>query len=152
MQQDIRWQQRFSNYKKALLKLSEGVSLINKRFEEHEESLDGIDEMLKEGLIQRFEFTHELAWNLMKDYAEYQGNNLIGGSIDATREAFKLNLIQNGEGWMDMIVSRNKISHTYNEAIAEEIFEKIISLYHQLFLALETKMETIKSAQQDASL
>lgn len=137
MQQDIRWQQRFSNYKKALLKLSEGVSLINKRFEEHEESLDGIDEMLKEGLIQRFEFTHELAWNLMKDYGEYQGNSLIGGSRDATREAFKLNLIKNGEGWMDMIVSRNKTSHTYNEDVAEEIFEKIMDVYHKLFLEFE---------------
>lgn len=85
-----------------------------------------LDEMIKEGLIQRFEYTHELAWNVMKDYAEYQGNNSVGGSRDATREALQLKIIEYGEVWMDMIQSRNKTTHTYNESTANEIYGKII--------------------------
>ena len=69
--------------------------------------------MIKEGLIQRFEYTHELAWNVMKDYAVYQGNSNVGGSRDASREAFQMNLVTDGQVWMDMISSRNKTSHTY---------------------------------------
>jgi len=67
------------------------------------QSTESINEILKEGLIQRFEYTHQLAWNVMKDYADYQGNNKISGSRDATREAFKMGLIADAEGWMDMI-------------------------------------------------
>ena len=79
MEKDIRWEQRFSNYIKAVDKLSQSVKYIKENYNE-EESLDDeiLDEMIKEGLIQRFEYTHELAWNVMKDYAEYQGNPNIG--------------------------------------------------------------------------
>jgi nucleotidyltransferase substrate binding protein (TIGR01987 family) len=135
---DIRWEQRFSNFNKALLKLNEGVE-INR---------DTISELEKEGVIQRFEFTHELAWNVIKDYAEYQGNNSISGSRDATREGFKMNLIADGEGWMDMIISRNKTSHTYNEATMHEIYDKIIHTYYPLFIAFQEKMENLRSGEQ----
>ncbi len=101
-----------------------------------------LNEMLKEGLIQRFEYTHELAWNVMKDYAEYQGNSNVGGSRDASREAFQLQLIANGHVWMDMISSRTKTSHTYNEATANAIYEKIINEYYSAFLAFENTMKT----------
>jgi len=93
-----------------------------------------LNEMIKEGLIQRFEYTHELAWNVMKDYAEYQGNSNIGGSRVASREAFKLQLVSNGDVWMDMIGSRNKTSHTYNEEITNEIYFKVLNEYYQAFL------------------
>ena len=66
---DIRWKQRFDNYNKALTKLKEAVSIISRELHYGSE----VDELLQEGLIQRFEYTHELAWNVMKDYAEYQG-------------------------------------------------------------------------------
>lgn len=104
-----------------------------------------LDEIIKEGLIQRFEYTHELAWNVMKDYAEYQGNNNVGGSRDATREALQLKIIEDGEQWMDMIMSRNKTTHTYNEATAEEIYNKIIEVYFPLFLSFKIKMEEKRS-------
>jgi nucleotidyltransferase substrate binding protein (TIGR01987 family) len=100
-----------------------------------------LDEILMDGLIHRFKYTHELAWNVMKDYAEYQGNNNVGGSRDATREALQLKIIENGEIWMDMIQSRNKTTHTYNEATANEIYTKIIDQYFPLFLAFKIKME-----------
>jgi nucleotidyltransferase substrate binding protein (TIGR01987 family) len=77
----------------------------------------------------------------MKDYAEYQGNNTIGGSRDATREAFQLKIIENGDVWMDMIKSRNKTSHTYNEETAEEIYQKIITEYFPVFMDFKNKME-----------
>jgi nucleotidyltransferase substrate binding protein (TIGR01987 family) len=149
MEHDIRWEQRFSNYKKALAKLSQSIHYINDKQTESN-CLDGLngsiilDEMVKEALIQRFEYTHELAWNVMKDYAIYQGNTTIGGSRDATREGFQLQLFENGSIWMDMIGSQNKTSHTYNEDIALEIYIKIINDYYPAFIAFEKQMETKK--------
>jgi len=106
---------------------------------------DVLDEIIKEGLIQRFEYTHELAWNVMKDYAEYQGNNTVGGSRDATREALQLKIIENGEVWMEMIQSRNKSTHTYHEATATEIYTRIVEQYFPLFLDFRRKMEEKRS-------
>lgn len=107
-QQDIRWEQRFSNYRKALKKLGKAIEIIqndkNKNDEDFDkESWNAIEELQKEGLIQRFEYTHELAWNTMKDYSEYQGNTEVKGLRDATREAFKMGLIIFPEIWMSMI-------------------------------------------------
>lgn len=106
--EDIRWEQRFSNFNKALLKLEESVNYINHNVLVEEDLGYIVDELIKEGLIQRFEYTHELAWNVMKDYALFQGNSTIGGSRDATREAYKLQIIENADLWMDMIQSRIK--------------------------------------------
>ena len=100
-----------------------------------------MDQLIKEGIIQRFEYTHELAWNVMKDYAFFQGNSTVGGSRDATKEAFQLQLITNAETWMDMIQSRNKTTHTYNEDIAIEIYNKIINEYLPLLISFKNNME-----------
>lgn len=137
--QDIRWQQRFSNYNKALHQLTKAVALTKER---------ELSELETQGLIQAFEFTHELAWNVMKDYMGYQGNTSIIGSRDATREAFHNGLITDGEGWMEMIRSRNKTSHTYNEETAEEIAQKISTLYIHLFTAFEKTMEKRHTGEQ----
>jgi nucleotidyltransferase substrate binding protein (TIGR01987 family) len=134
MEQDIRWEQRFSNYIKALHKLDQAVGYIKSNLNDNESNPDIVlDEMIKEGLIQRFEYTFELAWNVMKDYAAFQGNPDVGGSRDAIREAFELQLIPDGKLWMDMIGSRIKTSHTYNETTAEEIYVKILNEYHPAF-------------------
>lgn len=152
MEQDIRWEQRFSNYRKAVDKLSQAVNFIKDKFEEEDEDIDQaesvLDEVLKEGLIQRFEYTHELAWNVMKDYAEYQGDASIRGSRDATRAAFKMALISDGEVWMDLIKSRNETSHTYNEETANEIFHKIIEDYFSSFEKFTIVMEGLRSGKQ----
>ncbi len=129
---DIRWQQRFSNYKKAVQQLQSAVELRNQR---------ALSNLEKQGVIQAFEFTHELAWNVLKDYLQDQGNQNIKGSKDATREAFKVGLIADGEQWMAMIQSRNISSHTYNEHIAEALVEAIVEQYFPLFVALQTEME-----------
>lgn len=152
--EDIRWEQRFSNYNKAFSKLEESVKYIQHNFLNDDKELDTddlgyvVDELIKEGLIQRFEYTHELAWNVMKDYSFFQGNSTVGGSRDATREAFKLQIIDNADTWMDMIQSRNKTSHTYNEATANEIFGKIINDYFPLFLNFRKAMEEKRNGEQ----
>ncbi len=131
---DIRWQQRFANFNRALAKLEAAVK---------GQEPESLSELEKEGLIQRFEYTHELAWSVMKDYLSYQGNTLIGGSRDATREAFKIDLIEDGEMWMDMIKSRNQSAHTYNEETVEDIFQKVVADYHALLVVFQQKMETL---------
>jgi len=132
--EDIRWKQRLQNYQKALLVLSKGVELSRLR---------PLSDIEQQGIIQAFEFTHELAWNVMKDFFEYQGNSTIMGSRDATREAFLRNLITDGEGWMEMIKSRNQTTHTYNQKIADEIATKVISVYYELFVRFEQRMQAL---------
>lgn len=129
---DIRWQQRFANYQKALLQLQNAVELSNQR---------ALSPLEKQGVIQAFEFTHELAWNLLKDFLQDQGNQNVRGSKDATREAFKVELIQDGEQWMAMIQSRNISSHTYNEHTAEQLVNAIIHDYYPLFRTLKKEIE-----------
>jgi len=136
---DIRWIQRFQNYKKALSQLQKAVQISMER---------ELTDLETQGLIQVFEFIHELAWNVMKDFSEYQGDTNIRGSRDATRAAFKIELISDGEGWMDMIKSRNQTSHTYNESTADEIAEAIKTQYFTLFKEFEQKMESIRSGEQ----
>lgn len=131
---DIRWRQRFSNYQLALARLGEGVTLASQR---------PLSELEKQGLIQAFEFTHELAWNVMKDYFVYQGNSSITGSRDAVREAFSKGLVEDGEGWMEMIKSRNQTSHTYNPSVADAIVERILTLYFGLFQSFYNRMSAI---------
>lgn len=131
---DIRWKQRLQNYSAALQQLTDAVSIMNSR---------ALTDLEKQGLIQAFEFTHELAWNTLKDYFEDQGNMSITGSKDAAREGFQKGLIVNGETWMEMIKSRNKTSHTYNKAVASEIVEKIQANYYPAFKELEVKLKSL---------
>lgn len=128
---DIRWKQRFRNFELALSQLTSAVNLAETR---------SLSELEKQGLIQAFEFTHELAWNVIKDYFEYQGATQITGSRDASREAFAKGLVQNGSVWMEMIQSRNKTSHTYNKAVADEIVGKITQSYFKAFMDFQQKM------------
>lgn len=132
---DIRWQQRLANYSKALGQLGDAVTTSQQR---------SLSELEKQGLIQAFEFTHELAWNVMKDYFAYQGNPNITGSRDAVREAFQKGLVVDGEGWMEMIKSRNQTSHTYQQKVADEIAAKIIGQYFPLFQQLLRTMTALK--------
>ena len=130
--QDIRWVQRLANYERARSRLTSAVALAATR---------ELSDLEKQGLIQAFDFVFELAWNVMKDYFLYQGNPAITGSRDAIRTAFKNGLIADGEGWMEMIKSRNQSAHTYNESVANEITEKILQSYHQLFAQFATDMQ-----------
>lgn len=149
---DIRWEQRFSNYNKAFLKSELAVIKIREEYQIEEDGTidedEFLDHIIKEGLIQRFEYTHELAWNVMKDFLENAGNTNIFGSKDATREAFAQGLLGDGEIWMYMIKSRNKTSHTYNQETADDIFIKIMHHYFEQFLNFRNKMEEMRSGKQ----
>jgi nucleotidyltransferase substrate binding protein (TIGR01987 family) len=132
--QDIRWIQRFNNFDKALNQLT--------RFIEKGK----LNELEKQGLIQAFEYTYELAWNVIKDYFESQGEVSILGSRDAFRLAFNRGLIENGEAWMEMINSRIATSHTYNEEVAEKIANDVTAMYYGEFIKLRAKLKTFKEA------
>ena len=130
--EDIRWNQRFANYEKAFLKLKEGIDLY----------AENANDLEKEGIIQRFEFTHELAWKVMKAFLQAKGIIEIIGSSDATRLAFQNDLIQNGDVWMQMIESRNRTVHTYQDTILEVEYLKIVKDYYLVFSDFYTKMKT----------
>ena len=135
---DIRWKQRLSNFSKALSQL--------KKFIDKGENLNELEE---QGLIQAFEYNFELAWNVIKDYYEYQGVTDIQGSRDAFRLAFNRGLISDGEMWMNMIESRSKTSHTYNEETADEIASAVLNRYYPMFRKLHETMSEILTAQGD---
>ena len=137
-QQDIRWQQRLANYQRALVQLQAAVDLQAQR---------PLSELEQQGLIQAFEFTHELAWNVMKDFFIYQGRSDITGSRDATRAAFAVQLVEDGEGWMEMIASRNQSSHTYNRATAQLLVQRIVERYAALFAAFARRMLELQDAE-----
>ena len=128
---DIRWKQRFANYLKAFGQLQKFIDKGK------------LNEFEEQGLIQCFEYTYELAWNVLKDYLEAEGNQNIIGSKSAIMEAFKVGLIQDGEGWMAMFKDRNKTSHTYNEETADEIVNHIYAYSYPLFLDLKNKFESL---------
>ena len=115
---EIRWIQRLENLQRALATLQRAIGLAQSR------PLSELEEL---GLIQAFEFTHELSWLLLKDFLVDQGVAGISGSRDAVREAVVWQLLPQGDEtvWMAMIRSRNLTSHTYNSAVAREIAEAI---------------------------
>ncbi len=131
---DVRWRQRFDNFERALQVLERGVELARQR---------PLSELEQQGLIQGFEFTHELAWNLLKDYLQHQGIASIIGSRDATRLAFQNDLISDGEGWMAMIKARNQSSHTYNLEQAQAIASDVIERFANLFGALRNRFTAL---------
>jgi nucleotidyltransferase substrate binding protein (TIGR01987 family) len=128
--QDIRWMQRFQNFKRAFQQLSAAVKLAEER---------DLSDLEQQGLIQAFEFTHELAWNTLKDFLESRGNAKIFGSKDATRAAFAAGLLADGPVWMEMIESRNKSTHTYEAGAAGAIAKLIISSYQPAFKTFQNR-------------
>jgi nucleotidyltransferase substrate binding protein (TIGR01987 family) len=130
--QDIRWKQRFDNFCRALHQLGLAVELSQQR---------PLSDLEKQGVIQGFEVVHELAWNVLKDFLEFEGIQGIIGSRGAVREAFKRTLLDDGELWMDMIEKRNLSSHTYNQALADELVRVIIDGYYPAFVALQQHMQ-----------
>jgi len=137
---DIRWKQRFQNYAKALQTLRQAVELAAQR---------PLTDLEQQGLIQGFEFTHELAWNVLKDYLEAQGYSGIIGSKNATRVAFKNQLIHDGQSWMDMIKARNLTSHTYNTNIAQDIVNNILTRFFPAFAGMAATFNGFAQQEND---
>ena len=135
---DIRWQQRFQNYRQALSRLTAAVRLAGER---------PLSELEQQGLIQGFEYTHELGWNVLKDYLEAQGFVGIIGSKGAAREAFKNGLVEDGEAWMDMITARNLTLHTYKTEVAEDIVKNILGRFHPALVAMERRFADLEKTE-----
>ncbi len=119
--QDIRWKQRFDNFSQALSKLRQAVETLKQIY--NAPSQDDNVELLEEGLVQRYEYTHELAWRVIKDYEEFQGYGNIAGPRDAIRKALSIGLISDKQ-WMDAITNRNLTTHTYDQTTAKFIIKK----------------------------
>ena len=135
--QESRWIQRADSFRRAFSRLKQGVDLARKR---------KLSDLEAQGLIQGFEYTHELAWNTLKDFLQTQDLKLYG-SRDTTRAAFKEELIENGEAWMEMIRHRNLTTHTYNESVAEEVVSALLNTYFSEFETLLAKIEHLKQEQ-----
>jgi nucleotidyltransferase substrate binding protein (TIGR01987 family) len=136
--QDIRWRQRFQNFNKAFSQLSGAAALAQQR---------PLSELEQQGLIQAFEFTHELAWKTLKDFLEERGATNLFGSKDATRQAFAAGLIENGEIWMAMIQSRNRTTHTYDQTTANEIARAITTNYLAEFGRFQKRFAELELSQ-----
>ena len=130
---DVRWLQRLDNYERALATLQRALSLAAER---------SLSELEEQGLIQAFEFTHELSWLLLKDFLVDQGVSGISGSRDAVRERVVRELISAGAEvtWMAMIRSRNLTSHTYNPSVAQDIAALNRERYAQELTALQREL------------
>jgi nucleotidyltransferase substrate binding protein (TIGR01987 family) len=139
MKKDIRWIQRYSNFKKALTNLNEAVELSSER---------ELSKLEKQGLIQAFEYTYELAWNTIRDFYRSKGEVDIQGSRDAFRLAFERDLIEDGKTFMKAIKSRQLTSHTYNEDTADEIYKDIIYEYTPAFRSLANRFEKEKAKEE----
>lgn len=131
MTEDIRWTQRFDNFQRSLKQLDNAMALMKER---------DLSELEQQGVVQAFEYNYELAWNVLKDFYEYQGELNIQGSRDAIRVAFNRGLIANGKVWMDMIKSRALTVHTYNQEVTEKILEDVVHRYYPAFVALRQSL------------
>ena len=142
-EKDIRWKQRFHNYKKALAQFSKAIGYFGdiRHLRVDADELD----LMKEGLIQRFEFTYELAWNVLKDYIEQDSPGVyqLYGSKTTLRVAFKIGMIEDEKIWLDMVDSRQASSHTYDQETADGVFDKAIGSFLPVFLKLQAKMESL---------
>lgn len=138
--EDIRWIQRFSNYRKALARLADAVELTEER---------ELSDLEQQGLIQGFEFTFDLAWKTLQDILRERNNpDINGGPNVIITYALDNGYISDYEAWKAMKKSRDLTSHSYNEETADDIAEKIVNKYHSLFIQLETRLQLEKINQE----
>lgn len=135
MTEDIRWEQRFMNYKKAL-----GRLLIVRNAD-----LATLSDLEKEGLIQRFEYTYELAWKTLQDFLRYKGYVDFAGPNATLSLALRDGYLTDADGWRKMKKSRELMSHTYDEARADDVAADILGGYVHLLEQLAIRL----SAEQD---
>lgn len=128
MEQDIRWIQRLDSYTKACKRVLE--------ITESDRGMYDLSELEKEGLIQRFEYTFELAWKVLQDYLQFLGFQFQTGPNSTLQMAFENGLIDNHDGWRRMAKARITTSHTYNEGDADEIVGNIYNEYAGLLSSL----------------
>lgn len=130
---DIRWQQRFESFQKALKRITEVV--------DSHADFNELSDLEKEGLIQRFEYTFELSWKTLQDLIKYKGYIDIKGPTPVLQKSLEDGYIQDHDGWRAMKKARETTSHTYNEGDAGEIVENIFKKYTPLLKKLEATLQ-----------
>ncbi|MCD7926562.1 MAG: nucleotidyltransferase substrate binding protein [Bacteroides sp.] len=136
MEQDIRWLQRYDSFRRACKRVLE--------ITESERKPDDLSELEMEGLVQRFEYTFELAWKVLQDLLIYKGYEFVQGPNGTLKKAFEDGLISDHDGWRRMAKARVTTSHTYNEGDAIEIVRKIYEEYSHLLKQLDGKLNEDK--------
>ncbi|MFA6873195.1 MAG: HI0074 family nucleotidyltransferase substrate-binding subunit [Bacteroidaceae bacterium] len=134
--QDIRWIQRYNSFHKACGRILE-ITESDKKFSQ-------LSELEMEGLVQRFEYTFELAWKVLQDFLRYKGYEGISGPNPVLQKAFEDGLLTNHDAWRRMAKARNTTSHTYNEGDALFIVENIYKEYSLLLKGLDIRLYTEK--------
>lgn len=138
--EDIRWIQRFNNYRKALARLGEAVELAEER---------ELSDLEQQGLIQGFEFTFDLAWKTLQDFLrENKRPNDNGGPNVIITQSLEDGIIKGEEQWKAMKKSRDLTSHSYDGETADDIAENILDMYYNLFIQLETRLQLEKINQE----
>ncbi|MGL4655843.1 MAG: nucleotidyltransferase substrate binding protein [Sarcina sp.] len=127
-----RWHEKLEDFSKALNRLNEAIE---------ESNLNLKSTTLKDGVIQRFEFTYELCWKLMKYFLETEGVEEAKSPRSTFRAAFQYGLIEDGEEWIDMLKNRNLTSHVYDEEISIEIYEEIKGRYYFILKDMKEILE-----------
>ncbi len=131
MTEEIRWHYRFDNFSRAYSLLRQAL----------EDGVEPLNELEREGVIQRFEYTFELSWNVLKDRLEYDGVNIAPLTPrQVIREAFQARLIEDCETWIDMLTDRNLMSHTYDFERLEAVVRNIHSRYLAILEALYQRL------------
>jgi len=130
-EQDIRWIQRFSNYKKTLEKLRDAIDEFD----------DEMTDLEKEGMVQRFEYSFELAWKTLQDLFYHKGYLDIKGPNPTLKQAFIDGYIEGEEKWRKMKNARELTSHTYDEETANSIVISIKSDYYPLLFQLKLRLD-----------
>lgn len=120
----------------ALLRLKEGIAQVK-------------DELGKDGVIQRFEFTFELLWKTLKIFLEYEGID-VKTPRDSLKEAFRITFIEDEEIFLDMLEDRNMTSHIYDKETSEEIFKRIKLNYSEAIEKVLEKLKRKVTVQQSA--
>ena len=131
-EQDIRWQQRYTNYHKACQRL---IAVTESGM-----TVEDLSELEQEGIVQRFEYTFEPSWKVMQDLLTYKGYEFMSGPNGTMKMAFEDGLISDHDGWRQMAKSRNTLSHVYDEEETEAIVRLIFSQYAPLLKALDEKL------------
>ncbi len=139
-QTDIRWIQRYANFHKACARLVEVT--------EADRFMDDLSELEMEGLVQRFEYTFELAWKVLQDLLVYKGYEFMLGPNGTMKMAFEDGLITNHDGWRKMAKSRNTLSHVYDEEEVLPIVRLIYSDYAPLLKQLDKSLELLSQKQE----
>ncbi len=120
MSRDIRWQQRFRNFDRAVVLLREPMA----------RDVAALSALEKEGTIQRFELAVERAWKTVKDYLEHEGRSVEPVTPrNVVKEAFAARILVDGQVWLDMLNHRNLLSHTYDASAVNEAVNAIRDRY-----------------------